>query len=140
MAAAYNEAASNARLTDARADPMGKPSDLLVPLDQPPYSLIDFSIRPRMLDPAPVLTLGGRRGRLRPGQDRRGGGPDRRGLAGSRAEHGRADDARQRGGDPGGFDIECGTDGRSVDDATWVSRQTAAISLWGHNFAGPAAP
>ena len=26
---------------------------------QPPYSLIDFSIRPRMLDPAPVLTLGG---------------------------------------------------------------------------------
>jgi 3-oxo-5alpha-steroid 4-dehydrogenase len=57
--AAYNEAASNARLTDVRADPMGKPSDLLVALDQPPYSLIDFSIRPRMLDPAPVLTLGG---------------------------------------------------------------------------------
>ena len=40
-------------------DPMGKPPDLLVALDQPPYSLIDFSIRPRMLDPAPVLTLGG---------------------------------------------------------------------------------
>jgi 3-oxo-5alpha-steroid 4-dehydrogenase len=38
---------------------MGKPSDLLVALDRPPYSLIDFSIRPRMLDPAPVLTLGG---------------------------------------------------------------------------------
>jgi 3-oxo-5alpha-steroid 4-dehydrogenase len=57
--AAYNAAASNERLTDAGADPMGKPSDLLVALDQPPYSLIDFSIRPRMLDPAPVLTLGG---------------------------------------------------------------------------------
>jgi 3-oxo-5alpha-steroid 4-dehydrogenase len=41
------------------ADPAGKPSDLLRPQDQPPYSLIDFSIRPRLLNPAPVLTLGG---------------------------------------------------------------------------------
>ncbi len=36
---------------------------------------------------------------------------------------------------PGGFDIEYGTDGRLVDDATWVSRETTAISLWGHRFA-----
>jgi len=35
---------------------------------------------------------------------------------------------------PGGFDIEYGTDGRLVDDATWVSRETTAISLWGHRF------
>ena len=35
---------------------------------------------------------------------------------------------------PGGFDIEYGTDGRLVDDATWVSRETTAISLWGHDF------
>src|SRR5258708_1437545 len=35
----------------------------------------------------------------------------------------------------GGFDIEYGTDGRLVDDATWVSRETTAISLWGHRFA-----
>jgi 3,4-dihydroxy-9,10-secoandrosta-1,3,5(10)-triene-9,17-dione 4,5-dioxygenase len=41
---------------------------------------------------------------------------------------------------PGGFDIEYGTDGRRVDDATWVSRETTAVSLWGHSFAGPAAP
>jgi 3,4-dihydroxy-9,10-secoandrosta-1,3,5(10)-triene-9,17-dione 4,5-dioxygenase len=41
---------------------------------------------------------------------------------------------------PGGFDIEYGTDGRLVDDATWVSRETTAVSLWGHSFAGPAAP
>ena len=41
---------------------------------------------------------------------------------------------------PGGFDIEYGTDGRVVDDATWVSRETTAVSLWGHSFAGPAAP
>jgi 3,4-dihydroxy-9,10-secoandrosta-1,3,5(10)-triene-9,17-dione 4,5-dioxygenase len=38
---------------------------------------------------------------------------------------------------PGGFDIEYGTDGRLVDDATWVSRETTAVSLWGHSFAGP---
>jgi len=41
---------------------------------------------------------------------------------------------------PGGFDIEYGTDGRLVDDATWVSRETTAVSLWGHSFTGPAAP
>jgi 3,4-dihydroxy-9,10-secoandrosta-1,3,5(10)-triene-9,17-dione 4,5-dioxygenase len=38
---------------------------------------------------------------------------------------------------PGGFDIEYGTDGRTVDDATWVCRETTAVSLWGHSFAGP---
>ena len=41
---------------------------------------------------------------------------------------------------PGGFDIEYGTAGRLVDDATWISRETTAISLWGHSFAGPATP
>jgi 3,4-dihydroxy-9,10-secoandrosta-1,3,5(10)-triene-9,17-dione 4,5-dioxygenase len=35
---------------------------------------------------------------------------------------------------PGGFDIEYGTDGRVVDDSTWVSRESTAISLWGHVF------
>ncbi|HEX9032989.1 MAG TPA: VOC family protein [Streptosporangiaceae bacterium] len=40
---------------------------------------------------------------------------------------------------PGGFDIEYGTDGLLVDDATWVSRQTTAISQWGHVFAAGAA-
>jgi 3,4-dihydroxy-9,10-secoandrosta-1,3,5(10)-triene-9,17-dione 4,5-dioxygenase len=38
---------------------------------------------------------------------------------------------------PGGFDIEYGTDGRLVDDATWVSRESTAVSLWGHSFAAP---
>lgn len=36
---------------------------------------------------------------------------------------------------PSGFDIEYGTDGLLVDDASWVSRQTTAISTWGHVFA-----
>ena len=40
---------------------------------------------------------------------------------------------------PGGFDIEYGTDGLRVDDATWVSRESTAVSLWGHSFVGPAA-
>jgi 3,4-dihydroxy-9,10-secoandrosta-1,3,5(10)-triene-9,17-dione 4,5-dioxygenase len=35
---------------------------------------------------------------------------------------------------PGGFDIEYGTDGRVVDDATWVNRESTAVSLWGHVF------
>jgi len=39
---------------------------------------------------------------------------------------------------PGGFDIEYGFDGEQVDDSTWISRETTAISLWGHSFAGPA--
>jgi len=40
---------------------------------------------------------------------------------------------------PGGFDVEYGTDGLQVDDASWITRETTAVSLWGHNFAGPAA-
>ena len=36
---------------------------------------------------------------------------------------------------PGGFDIEYGTDGLVVDDATWIARETTAISQWGHQWA-----
>jgi 3,4-dihydroxy-9,10-secoandrosta-1,3,5(10)-triene-9,17-dione 4,5-dioxygenase len=38
---------------------------------------------------------------------------------------------------PGGFDIEYGYDGLVVDDATWVARETTAVSLWGHQFFEP---
>jgi 3,4-dihydroxy-9,10-secoandrosta-1,3,5(10)-triene-9,17-dione 4,5-dioxygenase len=38
---------------------------------------------------------------------------------------------------PGGFDIEYGTDGLRVDPQAWVSRETTAISRWGHKFAAP---
>ena len=39
---------------------------------------------------------------------------------------------------PGGFDIEYGTGGRVVDDSTWISRESTAVSLWGHVFgSGP---
>jgi 3,4-dihydroxy-9,10-secoandrosta-1,3,5(10)-triene-9,17-dione 4,5-dioxygenase len=40
---------------------------------------------------------------------------------------------------PGGFDIEYGTDGQLVDDSTWVSRESTAVSLWGHVFSAGAA-
>ena len=65
--AAYNVAAAKAAAGSAAVDdgpgpspdPAGKPPGLLVAQDQPPYSLIDISVRPRLLYPAPVLTLGG---------------------------------------------------------------------------------
>jgi 3-oxo-5alpha-steroid 4-dehydrogenase len=53
--AAHNTAARD----PARSDPVGKPAAARRPQDQPPYYLIDCSVRPRLLYPAPVLTLGG---------------------------------------------------------------------------------
>lgn len=37
---------------------------------------------------------------------------------------------------PSGFDIEYGHGGLTVDDRTWVARQTTAHSVWGHRFFG----
>jgi len=37
---------------------------------------------------------------------------------------------------PGGFDVEFGCEGLTVDDATWVARESTAVSYWGHNFGG----
>jgi 3-oxo-5alpha-steroid 4-dehydrogenase len=50
-----------ATLAAYRADPAGKPADLVRPLATPPYSLIDVSVRKRIALPAPMLTLGGLR-------------------------------------------------------------------------------
>jgi 3-oxo-5alpha-steroid 4-dehydrogenase len=53
-------AVSNAAARDPAApDPAGKPAAARRPQDQPPYWLIGCSVRPRLLYPAPVLTLGG---------------------------------------------------------------------------------
>jgi 3,4-dihydroxy-9,10-secoandrosta-1,3,5(10)-triene-9,17-dione 4,5-dioxygenase len=35
---------------------------------------------------------------------------------------------------PGGFDVEFGCEGRTVDDDTWIARESTAVSLWGHDF------
>ena len=53
-------AAANAAARDPAApDPAGKPAAAREAQDQPPYHLIDVSVRPRLFYPAPVLTLGG---------------------------------------------------------------------------------
>jgi 3-oxo-5alpha-steroid 4-dehydrogenase len=51
--------AYNAAAAAGRPDPAGKPAGLVRPQDQPPFSLIDCSVRPRLAYPAPMLTLGG---------------------------------------------------------------------------------
>ena len=53
--AAYHAAARD----PDQPDPAGKPAAARKPQDQPPYYLIDCSVRPRPFYPAPVLTLGG---------------------------------------------------------------------------------
>ncbi|MGN6781674.1 MAG: iron-dependent extradiol dioxygenase HsaC [Marmoricola sp.] len=35
---------------------------------------------------------------------------------------------------PGGFDVEFGCEGLTVDDARWVARESTAVSYWGHAF------
>ncbi|MEA5367509.1 FAD-binding protein [Amycolatopsis sp., V23-08] len=40
-------------------DPMGKPAEFARRLDNPPFSLIDVSVRPNLGYPTPMLTLGG---------------------------------------------------------------------------------
>jgi 3,4-dihydroxy-9,10-secoandrosta-1,3,5(10)-triene-9,17-dione 4,5-dioxygenase len=35
---------------------------------------------------------------------------------------------------PGGFDVEYGTEGLTVDDERWVARESTAVSYWGHDF------
>jgi 3,4-dihydroxy-9,10-secoandrosta-1,3,5(10)-triene-9,17-dione 4,5-dioxygenase len=35
---------------------------------------------------------------------------------------------------PGGFDLEFGCEGRTVDDERWIARESTAVSLWGHDF------
>ncbi len=37
---------------------------------------------------------------------------------------------------PGGFDVEYGCEGLTVEDDKWVARESTAVSYWGHNFGG----
>jgi 3-oxo-5alpha-steroid 4-dehydrogenase len=67
-------AAHNAMAADGGPDPAGKPADQVRAQDQPPFSLIDFSVRPSVASPVPVLTLGGLVVAEDTGQVRRGDG------------------------------------------------------------------
>lgn len=73
--AAYNSAA-----LAGEPDPAGKPAEFVRPLTEPPYSLIDCSVRPRLAQPAPMLTLGGLRVDEETGQVRRPDGAPLSGL------------------------------------------------------------
>jgi 3-oxo-5alpha-steroid 4-dehydrogenase len=46
-------------LRDGKDDPTGKPAEFVRAINQPPYSLIDVSVRPRLGFPCPMITLGG---------------------------------------------------------------------------------
>jgi len=73
--AAYRAAAEN-----GEPDPFGKPPDFVRPLADGPFSLIDCSVRPRIGQPAPMLTLGGLRVDEETGQVRRADGSTIPGL------------------------------------------------------------
>jgi 3-oxo-5alpha-steroid 4-dehydrogenase len=66
--------AYNAAVEAGEPDPTGKPAELVRPLGQPPYSLIDCSVRSRLAQPAPMLTLGGLLVNEETGQVRRADG------------------------------------------------------------------
>lgn len=52
------EAHNNAIDTGA-ADPVGKPAEFVRRISQPPFTLLNISVRPSLLNPTPMLTLGG---------------------------------------------------------------------------------
>lgn len=52
-------AAHNAAIDAGAPDPAGKPADFCRRIDQGPFTLMDISVRPNVLLPTPMLTLGG---------------------------------------------------------------------------------
>ncbi|RZQ63143.1 FAD-binding protein [Amycolatopsis suaedae] len=52
-------AAHNAAAAAGEPDPAGKPAEFVRALENPPYALIDLSIKPSIGYPCPMLTLGG---------------------------------------------------------------------------------
>jgi 3-oxo-5alpha-steroid 4-dehydrogenase len=51
--------AHNSAARAGNPDPAGKPAEFVRPLDAPPYSLVNISIKPSVAYPCPMLTLGG---------------------------------------------------------------------------------
>ncbi|MGV0626290.1 FAD-binding protein [Mycolicibacter minnesotensis] len=51
--------AHNDAIDSGTPDPAGKPDEFCRRIDQAPYSLMDISVRPNVLRPTPMLTLGG---------------------------------------------------------------------------------
>lgn len=59
VAAERTVAAYNETVRSGVEDPLGKPADQLQEIGQPPYSLIDISVRSSVGFPCPTMTLGG---------------------------------------------------------------------------------
>ena len=51
--------AHNSAAAAGQPDPMGKPSDFVRPILSAPFTMYDVSIKPNMMNPCPMLTLGG---------------------------------------------------------------------------------
>ncbi|QUR65825.1 FAD-binding protein [Mycobacterium spongiae] len=51
--------AHNNAVDAGAADPAGKPAEFVRRITQPPYTLLNISVRPSLLNPTPMLTLGG---------------------------------------------------------------------------------
>lgn len=51
--------AHNNAIDTGTPDPMGKPADFVRRIGRPPFTLLNISIRPNLLNPTPMLTLGG---------------------------------------------------------------------------------
>ncbi|MEZ0050188.1 3-oxo-5alpha-steroid 4-dehydrogenase [Mycobacterium sp. MAA66] len=51
--------AHNSAAAAGLPDPMGKPADFVHPVEQGPFSLIEISIKPSLINPCPMFTLGG---------------------------------------------------------------------------------
>lgn len=49
----------NRAIADGTPDPLGKPDDIRVPVAEGPFYLFNVSIKTNMLNPCPMLTLGG---------------------------------------------------------------------------------
>jgi 3-oxo-5alpha-steroid 4-dehydrogenase len=70
----------NAAAANGKPDPAGKPAAQVRAQSQPPFSLIDCSVRPSVANPVPVLTLGGLVVDEKTGQVRRADGAGVPGL------------------------------------------------------------
>lgn len=51
--------AHNDAIDNGTPDPAGKPAEFVRRISQPPFTLLNISVRPSLLNPTPMLTLGG---------------------------------------------------------------------------------
>jgi 3-oxo-5alpha-steroid 4-dehydrogenase len=51
--------AHNDAVRDGTPDPAGKPAEFRRSISKPPFTLLNISVRPRLINPTPMLTLGG---------------------------------------------------------------------------------